>query len=129
MAKTVNTAEQDAALNYIAASTRLCVCNAQPLTYANAITDYMLAYAAMTPGAGNGDFTLAADVSGRKLTTTAKNGVSIANGGVPSYLALVSVSDTTLRSVTTCSVVGGQPLVAGGTVDIPGFKANIQDPT
>ena len=127
MAKTVNSAEQDAALAYIAASTRLCVCNAQPTTYANAITDYMLAYTAMTPGAGNGDYTLAADSSGRKLTTTAKSGVAITNSGTATYLALVSVADTTLRAVTVVSP--SQALVAGGTVDIPAFKCNVQDPT
>jgi len=126
MTKTVNSAEEDAALNYIAASTRMCVCNAQPLTYTNAITDYMLAYVAMTAGAGNGDYTLANDSSGRKLTTTAKSGVSITNSGTATYIALVSVGDTTLRAVTTCT---SQALVAGGTVDIPAFKFNVQDPT
>ena len=126
MTKTVNSAEQDAALNYIAASTRMCVCNAQPTTYANAITDYMLAYTAMTAGAGAGDYTLAADSSGRKLTTTAKSGVAITNSGTALYIALVTTADTTLRAVTSCT---SQVLVAGGTVDIPAFKCNVQDPT
>ena len=126
MAKTVNSLEEDAALNYIALATRMCVCNAQPTTYTNAITDYMLAYVAMTAGAGNGDYTLAADSSGRKLTTTAKSGVAITNSGTALFIALVTVADTTLKAVTTCT---SQALVAGGTVDIPAFKFNVQDPT
>lgn len=126
MAKTVNSAEEDAALAYIAASTKVCVCNAQPTTYANAITDYHLASTTLTAGAGNGDWTLAADSSGRKVTMTAKSAVAISASGTATYIALVSTSDTTLRAVTTCT---SQALVQGGTVDIPAFKFNVQDPT
>lgn len=127
MAKNAPDAQQDAALNFVAASTRMCVCNAEPTTYANAITDYMLAYTAMTAGAGNGDFTLAAGTpSGRKVTVTAKSGVTITNSGTATHIALVSVSDTTLRFVTTCT---SQVLTAGGTVDIPTWTDTIPDPT
>ena len=126
MAKYLPTAQQDAALAYIAASTRMCVCSTQPTTYDETITTYMLAYIAMTAGAGSGDYTLAADVSGRKLTTTAKSGVTVANSGEALHIALVSVADTTLRAVTTCT---SQALLAGGTVDIPAFKFNTQAPT
>lgn len=126
MAKFLPTAQQDAALAYIAASTRLCVCSTQPTTYDEAITTYMLAYVAMTAGAGNGDYTLANDASGRKLTTTAKSAITITNSGTALHIALVSVADTTLRAVTTCS---SQALLAGGTVDVPAFKFNTQAAT
>jgi len=126
MAKFVNSAEEDAALNYIAASTKMCICSQQPTTYAQAITDYMLANVVLVAGAGNGDFTLAADSSGRKVTVTAKSAVPITNNGTATHVALVSTGDSTLRAGTTCT---SQVLTAGGTVDIPAFKFNIQDPT
>lgn len=122
MAKTVNPLEQDAALDYLALSTKLCVCNAQPLTYANAITDYMLANVVVA----GGDFTKANDSNGRKVTVAAKSAVPITNSGTALFLALVSTGDSTLRAVTT---ITSQVLTAGGTVDIPSFKANVQDPT
>ena len=127
MAKNAPDAQEDAALNYIAAATRMCVCSAEPTTYTEAITTFELADVTMTAGAGNGDFTLSAgSPSGRKVTVTAKSAVPIDVSGTATHIALVSVSDTTLRYITTCT---SQALVAGGTVDIPSWTATVTDPT
>jgi hypothetical protein len=122
MAKFLPDATLDAELDYIVGSDYMVVCSAQPTTYTEAYVTYMLAKVAMA----GGDFVKADDTSGRKLTVAAKNGITIAGSGNATHIALVKVSDTTLRAVTTCTT---QTLTAGGTVDVPSFKINPQDPT
>jgi hypothetical protein len=122
MAKAAPDATIDGGLTYIDGSDYMCVCSSQPTTYTEARTTYMLAEVAM---AGS-DIVISDDTSGRKATMGAKSGVTITNSGTALHVALVTVSGTTLRYVTTCT---SQALVAGGTVDIPSWKVNIQDPT
>ena len=122
MAKSAPDATIDGGLTYIDGSDYMCVCSTQPTTYTEARETYMLAEVAMAAG----DIVIADDTSGRKATMAAKSGVTITNSGNAQHIALVKVGDTTLRYVTTCTL---QALVAGGTVDIPSWKANIQDPT
>jgi len=131
MGKLAPDAMIDAALDYVAASDLITVCQDTPITYADA-TDHndaggdVLASHAMTPGAGNGDYTKADDTSGRKLTMTAQSAISILHSGTATHVALTLAAGTTLRYVTTCT---SQALTAGGTVDIPAWKINIADPT
>lgn len=124
MAKWANDGLMDAGLNYVKANaTRMCACSAQPTTYTEAITTFELADVTVATG----DFTLAdGDVSGRKATVAAKTAVPIDNSGTATHVALVSVSDTTLRYVTTCT---SQALTAGGTVDFPAWDIEILDPS
>jgi len=124
MAKYANDSMMDAALDYLKNNvTRICVCSAQPTTYTEAITTYELADVTVD----STDFTHAnGDSSGRKTTVAAQSGVTIDNSGTATHVALVSVSDTTLRYVTTCT---SQTLTAGGTVDIPAFDIEIADPS
>lgn len=123
MAKAVATAVLDAALNDIKNnSDRMVVCSAQPTTYAE-VTTYKLAEVAMAAA----DFTLAAgDTSGRKVTTAAKTGVSITTSGTASHIALASSVRSQLDLVTTCT---SQAISTGGTVDIPAWKWEINNPT
>lgn len=122
MAKQLPDATIDTELDYIAGSDTMCVCSAEPTTEAEAYTSLMLARVAMA----GGDFVKANDTSGRKVTMGAKNAVSITNGGTATHIALVNHSGGTLRIVTTCT---SQVLTGGGTVDIPSWKFNAQDPT
>lgn len=127
MAKAAPDAVMDAALDYVAGSNKMVACSAQPTTFAEANATYALADQAMTAGDGNGDFTIAdGDVSGRKLTMTAKSGVTIDTNGTATHVALVNTGDSSLRYVTTCT---SQALVGGGTVDFPAWKIEIADPT
>jgi len=114
----------DAALDYLKNNcTRMCVCSAQPTTYTEAITTYELAVVTID----SGDFAHAnGDTSGRKTTVGGQAGITIDNSGTATHVALVSVSDTTLRYVTTCT---SQALTAGGTVDFPDWDIEIADPS
>jgi hypothetical protein len=134
MAKTLPNAEFDAALAYVAACDKLTICSAEPTTYAlatdhNDAGGYVLAEHTLTPGDGNGDFTIADDATGilgRKLTLAAQSGISILHSGTATHWALTLASGTTLRLVSSCT---SQALVAGGTVDFPAAKLQIGDPT
>ena len=122
MSKFASDAMMDAALDYLAGSTIMHVCSAQPANYAG-IAAVSLASVVMT----GADFTKAdGDVSGRKVTTAAKNGVTVANSGTASHIVLAKVADTTLRNITTCTA---QVLTAGNTVNIPAWDWEIADPT
>lgn len=126
MGKVAPNAMIDAALAYVADGDRMVVCSTEPTTYAEAMTTYNLATITMTVGAGNGDYTIADDTSGRKLTMTAKSAAAITASANAQHVAICKVGDTTLRYVTTCT---SQALVSGGTVDVPSWKINIADPT
>lgn len=123
MAKQAPDAMIDASLDYVAAGDRMYVCSGEPANYAG-IAAVTLATATMTPVT---DYTKAnGDTSGRKVTTAAKNAVSVSSSGLATHIAIGKVSDTTLRYVTTCT---NQSLTLGNTVNIPGWKIEIADPT
>lgn len=103
----------------------MVVCEGQPTTYS---------HASQNKGTGDGKvlatkaspvLTIADDTSGRKCTITAASGVSISATGTADHIALTDGADT-LWFVTTCASLA---LTEGGTVDIPQWKINIQDPT
>lgn len=117
----------DAALGYVDDCDTLTVCSAQPATYAEATSTYKLADIALTPGAGNGDYTLAnGDASGRKLTVAQQANVDIDSSGSATHVALCLAGSSSLRYVTTCT---SQSLTAGGTVTVPAFDIEIADPS
>lgn len=121
MAKSVDAAVLDPALNHIKNNaTRMVVCAGQPTSYDD-VTTRRLAESAMA----SGDFTLAAgDVSGRKVTSGAKNGITITTSGTADHV--VWCSATAILVITTCT---SQALSTGGTVDVPGWKYEINNPT
>lgn len=124
MAKSVATAVLDLALNDIKNNAnKMVVCTSQPTTYTEANTTYKLAEVAMA----SGDYTLAAgDTSGRKVTMAAKSGLSILSNGTAQHVALINTGDSSLKLVTTCT---SQALSTGGTVDVPSWKYEINNPT
>lgn len=125
MAKWSNDANMDAMLANIATADTLYVCSGQPADFAG-IAAVALADVTLTPGAGNGDFTLAnGDTSGRKLTVAAQSAVPIDASGTATHIALAEGGDTLLY-VTTCT---SQALTSGGTVDCPAFDIEVADPS
>lgn len=125
MAKFANDSVMDAALAKIATGVILTICSAQPTTYTEAITTYKLADIAVTPGSGNGDFTIAnGDTSGRKVTIAQQDNIPVDTSGTATHVAICDGS--TLLLVTTCT---SQALTAGNTVTVPAFDDEIADPS
>ncbi|MFZ5448611.1 MAG: hypothetical protein ACOZFS_08265 [Thermodesulfobacteriota bacterium] len=121
MSKSVHNDVLDGALNIIKNNCNLMtVCSAEPTTRTEAVTTYALADVAMA----SGDFTVADDTSGRKVTVGAKSGVTVDATNTATHIALVDA--TRLLYVTTCTP---QALTAGNTVNFPAWKINIQDPS
>lgn len=115
----------DAAFDYIDQADVMHVCSTldSTPTYAE-IVAASLADVAMTP---NTDFTKAdGDTSGRKLTVAAKSGVTVDASGTANHVALVTVSGSVVRYVTTCT---SQVLTSGNTVNFPAWDIEINDPT
>ena len=121
MGKVVPDITNDSMLDFIGLSDEMYVCTAEPANRAAAIST-----ALVNVIMSGGDFTNADDTSGRKVTVTAQAGETIGTTGTATHLALCKLSDTSLRLVTT---VTSQALTAAGTVDIPAWKHNVQDPT
>lgn len=127
MARSVNDAVLDAALNYIADNgDRIDICATQPTTYAEATSTNSLGTTTLTLGAGNGDYTLAnGDVSGRKLTVAAQTGISITSTGTADHLAITNGTDTLIYVTTITS----QAVTSGNTADTSAWDIEIEDPT
>ena len=123
MAKACPDAVLDLILTEIATGNIVYVCSGQPANHAG-IAAVALADIAVTAGNGNGDWTIADDTSGRKLTLAQQADIDIDASGTATHIAIDDGTD--LLFVTTCT---SQALVDTGTVTIPAFKINIPDPT
>jgi len=126
MAKWANDNVMDAALDYIATADRLFVCKDQPSDYADAASTEDLATVTLTAGDGNGDYTIADDTSGRKVTIAEQATITVDHTGTATHIALGIAGSSTLVYVTTCT---SQALTAGNTVTVPAWKIGIGDPT
>ena len=116
----------DQELIYISGANCQTICSASSTTYTDCLTANMLVKVTMTSGSSGGDYTIAADTNGEKVTVAAKSGVSITNSGTGTCACLLDTTGSTIRLITTIS---SQVLTAGGTCDIPAWKFNIQNPT
>lgn len=124
MAKTLDDSVIDGSLNIVKnGATQMCLCSAQPTTYAEATSTYMLV---LKTGLTSGSFTgpVNGDSNGRKLTKTAESGVSVTNTGTATHIALCSGSVLLLTDTITSQVV-----TAGNTANIAAYKYEIADPT
>jgi hypothetical protein len=125
VAKWANDNVMDAALNYIATADRMFVCSTQPADYAAAVAT-ALATITLTPGDGGGDFAIADDVSGRKVTIAEQAAATVDASGDATHIALGLTTDTVLIYVTTCTT---QTLTEGNTVTVPSWKVSFGDPS
>lgn len=126
MAKLVPDAILDAMLEVIADSCdKVTICSTQPTTYTEGNATYALADVTVTPGAGNGDFTLGnGDTNGRKLTLAQQTGVTIDTSGTAAHIALLDTINSALLAVTTCT---SQSVTSGNTATINSFDIEISD--
>jgi len=123
MAKSATDAVLDSLLDVVATATSLSVCATAPTTRTEAVTTNMLATVTVTPTDGSGDFTIANDTSGRKVTITEQAAIEVINTGSADHIALTD--DSNLLVVTTCTTQG---LTDGNTVTVPAWKINVPDP-
>ena len=123
MSKELHNDVFDAALAEIATSVTLTFCSAQPANKAG-IAAVALVEATLTPGDGNGDYVIADDTSGRKLTVGVQEDMTpSANGTV---LWAVLDDGTTLLAATS---VTSQAVLTTQTWNSPAFKIGLADPT
>jgi hypothetical protein len=114
----------DGGLNVIKNNvTRICVCNAQPASYADAITNYKLAIKTIS----SSDFTgpSAGSSSSRVLQSNQHTNVTIDTTGDATHVAWCdSVNSKLLHVTTTVS----QTITQGGTVTIPACNISYPQP-
>lgn len=127
MGKVIPNAVFDAALANIADNANeLCVCSQEPANYTAAHTTYKLANVAMTPGSGNGDYTIQdGQTSGRRITVAEQANISITASGDATHVVLTDTVNQLIKQVTTCNT---QALTSGGTVTVPSFNWELRDP-
>lgn len=121
MAKFASTTYLDASFNVIknsADTITYTVCSTQPTTRTEAVTTYMLASTTLDKST---EITLAnGDVSGRKMTISAKNGISVTNSGTAQHVAICDASSLILVTTTNSQAVS-----SGGTVNIGTWKDEV----
>ena len=127
MGKAVHNDVLDAALDYIANYCDVMyVCSNEPTTYALASSTYMLADITLTPGDGNGDFTVQDGVtSGRRLTVSEQANESVTTTGTANHIALCDVSESKVLLYTSCV---STPITSDGTVTVQTWDYEIRDP-
>lgn len=132
MAKFSHDDNMDAMLNNIKTkATRLCVCSAQPTTFAQATTTYdggADKYCLAIKTIAGTDFTgpTDGDDSGRKLTVNEAAGVEVLATASATHIALVDFDDEDVLYVTTCTE---QALTDGNTVTVPAWDIEVADAT
>lgn len=121
--KWANDLVMDAALDYIATSTILCVCSQDPATYAEMTGTYDLATHVMV----GGDFTKSPGaISGRRVTIAQQASITVDHTGSATVICLGISASSTMTYRTTCT---SQVLTAGNTVTVPLWEIEIGDPT
>jgi len=130
MAKFAPDSTIDGMLEQIALADEMYVTDSQPTTYADLgdSVAVLVGPITLTPGDGNGDFTIGdGDVSGRKVTVAAQNGASVVASGDATHVVLATGGSTdVLRYVTTCTT---QTLTSGNTVNVGSWDVEVADPT
>lgn len=123
MAKFLDDSLYDAALNVVKnGATEIYLCTSQPANRAAAIAAAVASKTGLTSGSYTGP--AAGDVSGRKLTKTAENGITSTASGSATHIALCSGS--LLLAVTTCTA---QSVTSGNTVNIAAYDVEFLDVT
>jgi hypothetical protein len=127
MGKKIPDAVMDAALDNIADNGDvLHVCSAEPANYA-AVAGVSLANVSLTPGDGNGDYTIGdGDVSGRKLNVAQQSMTGSATG-TGTHVVIVDTTNSLIKAITTCP---NYSISNGVGFTLLTFDAwEIQDPT
>jgi hypothetical protein len=129
MAKSAHNDVLDALGNYLKTNgNKLTACEGEPTTFEHAsstkgtatgksLSEHTLA---------SGDYALADDTSGRKVTIAEQADIEVLATGDADHIAVVDTVNSKLLYVTTCTT---QTLTDGNTVTFPAWKINVQDPS
>ena len=124
MAKKVNDAGPDAALAQTALSNAMHLCVGEPADRADVLVR-SVGTIALTPGDGNGDFTIGAGTpDGRAVTVSAQSSVPITANGDIDHVALIDASIDWLVTTTPLRTV-----TDGDQADVSSFFQRIAAPT
>ncbi len=139
MAKFVLDAVMDEALNYIKNnSTNVVVCNGQPTTYNEAMTNKGTTVAGGGTARRLGHSTLSSteltvangDTSGRKVTLAQKTGINIdVTSTGADHVALVNTSTAGNELLLVTTISSPQTVNSGNTATVNAFDDEIRDPT
>lgn len=124
MPRWINDNGLDAQLDYIASADTIHACSSQPADYSG-IAAVELANHSMTTGDGGGDYTIADGGSGRRLTISAQNGVSVDTSGAVNFYALSKSSN----ELVYVAPADGKVVTAGASMDFGVWYVETQDPT
>jgi hypothetical protein len=104
MSKKIPDDVMDVALNDIADNgNKLDLCSQEPASYAE-IATYSLGQVTLTPGDGNGDYSVQdGDVSGRKLTL-AEQTVPGSADGTATHEVISDPDNSAIKAITTCNI-------------------------
>ena len=113
----------DASHEKTATATTMTVCSAEPTSQAD-ISNVALASTSLTPGLGNGDFSVAnGGTGGRKVSVAAQDDINIDSTGEANYIALDDGAEL-LRTTQ----VSTQELTSGGSVSVAAHDYEIDAP-
>lgn len=117
----------DGSLAQVALADELYVCSDEPTSYAEIASMDLIGPVSLTPGAGNGDFSIGAgDVSGRKVTVAAQEDASVTTSGTATHVVLATGDGTdVLRYVTTMT---SQSVTSGNTANVGAWDVEIESP-
>lgn len=129
MARFAGDGFMDALLHEIAEANEVHVCEGQPTSHADAVTKSR-GSATVTPGAGNGDFTIGAGTTlgPRMLTIGAMSVVASSSdtGGTVFYVALLD--STTSRMLAQSQLAGINNVTSGETINIASWEIEPSSP-
>lgn len=124
MAKYANPTGFDQALAWYADCDRIFICSTEPTTYTQASATYKLADLIVTPGNGNGAFTIGdGDTSGRKITVLAQSNIDVDTTGAASWLVCAKSTDATIRMRFDLI---DQSVTQGNTINTPALDYEIR---
>jgi len=109
-------------------ATKICFCEGQPASYAEATTEKGSGGKKLASvDVNSGDFSGPADgdVSGRKLTVAAEEGIEIGVTGSINHIAIVDDGNSELLAVTTCVEMS---VSSAETVSMESWKIEVADP-
>jgi hypothetical protein len=128
MGKAIDHDAMDLALANIADyGDEIYLCSAEPADYAG-IAAATLGSGSLTPGDGNGDYTIGDGASpGRRLQLAEREITASANGDVTHLVVADSASPGAIKAVTTCAAF---TVASGSDYTVPAYTVwEIRDPT